>query len=251
MATGLKHIIFALLTASALLLVNSCNKDNVLDCFKSTGSIEQQERSIGYFHGLKLYDNINLHLIPSANNRLVLESGKNLMSKIETMVNEDSILILKNNNSCNWVRNYDKPITVYLYYSNLRSIEYRSIGNVTNTDSLKQDSLVIDVWEGAGKIELLIAVNKLGANIHYGTADMVLGGRANQAYVYQLGAGRIDARACRSEFAYIRNSSPNDLYVWAIKELNCEIKGLGNVYYNGSPSISSWGTGDGKLIKLE
>ncbi len=229
----------------------NCNKSSAPDCLKSTGSIEKIERQVEAFHSIKLYDNVNLHLIPSGGNKLILESGKNLMDKIETYVNEDSTLIIKNNNSCNWVRSYNKPITVYLDVSELRRIEYRSIGNITNTDTLRMDSLTIDVWEGAGKIELAMNTKNCWANIHYGTADIVLHGRADQGFYYLLGAGKIDASGLEVGLAYLRNWSSNNLYLWATKHMSVEIKGLGNVYYKGNPGISSNIFGEGKLIKME
>lgn len=206
---------------------------------------------MAYFHSVKLYDNINLHLSQSAGNTLTLEAGKNLMDKIETYVNEDSTLIIKNNNSCNWVRSYNKPITVYVNVTDLRKIEYRSIGNVTNDDTLRVDSLTIDVWEGAGTIELAINTVNCNANIHYGTADIFLHGKAKQGFYYMLGAGKIDASGLEVGLAYLRNWSSNNMYLWATNNMSVEIKGLGNVYYKGNPGISSSILGEGKLIRLE
>ena len=251
-AKGNKLIkIIALASVFAVVfLMPACKKSSVLDCFNSTGKIEKTERQVSYFHSILLKDNINLHLVPSNQNKLVLEAGSNLMPKIITEVNEDSVLVIKNDNSCNWVRSYDKPINIYLELTELRNIEYRSIGNITNSDTLRMDSLNIDIWEGAGKIQLVLKTHQCKASLHYGTADIVLSGESDLSFYFQLGAGKIDARDLESPYVYLRNWSSNNMYVRSHTYMSAEIKGLGNVYYYGNPDIESYLPGEGKLIKL-
>ena len=88
-------------------------------------------------------------------------------------------------------------------------------------------------------------------NLHYGTADVILKGRCVAGIYYQLGAGRIDARAFEAKNVYLRNWSSNDMYVNAINSLSAEIKGLGNVYYKGNPGIESSILGEGRLIPIQ
>lgn len=234
-----------------LLMVPSCSESPVLDCFTGTGEIEKSERDLPYFHSILLKNNINLELIPSNRNKLILEAGVNLKPKIITEVNGDSVLIIKNDNSCNWVRSYDKPINVYLEYTYLKNFEYRSIGTVTNIDTLKVDSLQIDIYEGAGKINLAINTYQCKASLHYGTADIYLSGKSDISFYYQLGAGKLDAKNLESSFVYLRNWSSNNMFVWANTEMSVEINGLGNVYYKGTPEISASLPGEGKLIPLD
>ena len=236
--------------AATLLCVQGCQKSALPDCFMSTGEIVKENRNHGYFHAVKLYDNINLHLIPAGDPGITLEAGRNLMGKLETYVDEDSVLIIRNNNRCNWVRSYDKPVNAYLAVRDLRSIEYRSIGDITCSDTIRQDSLRIDVWEGAGTINLDVHTGKCEANIHYGTAVVVLHGITRQGYYYQLGAGKILAESLLAEQVYLRNWGSNDMYAWATKYMAAEIKGLGNVYYRGNPDINASILGEGRLIRL-
>ena len=67
--------------------------------------------------------NVNLYLRQANENKLVLESGTNLMAKIITEVNSNGVLEIRNENQCNWVRSYDKPINVYLEFKDLDSLE--------------------------------------------------------------------------------------------------------------------------------
>jgi hypothetical protein len=235
-----------------VLLSFGCQKSPVFDCFTSTGDMVKEERQIGQFNTIVVRDNLNLVLRQSNRNRLVVEGGSNLLPKIVTEVTNDSLLELRNDNRCNWVRSFDKPITVYLDFVDLEEIEYRTIGEVTNLDTLRLDSLSVDVREGAGKIDLILHTPLLHCNLHYGTADIVMKGEAEVSYVFGDGFGRIDNRDLLSSQVYVTNKSSNDMYLHATLRLGATIENIGNIYYRGNPDeIGLNRIGSGDLIKIE
>lgn len=246
--SGLLLVLLAIVLISGI----SCNKSPVSDCFVSTGSIKTEVRVIEDFHSIMLQDNINLYLKQNDKNKLVLEAGSNLMSKIVTEVNDEGILEIKNDNRCNWVRSYDKPINVYLDFVRLDTLIYKSIGTVTNEDTIQSDTLILEVMEGAGLLALTVDTYKFTANLHYGTADIVTSGRTNISFGYLAGAGKIDNRSLKSGLVYLSNKSSNDIYVYATTGIEVTIDNIGNIYYLGNPSeIKRDGIGNGELIKLE
>jgi len=234
-----------------LLELTSCNKETTFDCFKSTGSIERVPRPVSYFHSIQMNDNVNVYLVQSDSCTLELESGNNLMNQIVTEVTADSILVIGNNNTCNWVRSYSKPINVYLNIVELKNIEYRSVGDLLSADTLRLDSLQIDIYEGAGMIDLILRTHICETNLHYGTVDVTLKGRSDANVFYQLGAGKIDASELLTGNVYLRNWSSNNMFVWATNFLSVEIKGLGNVYYRGNPGIEASLPGEGELLPIQ
>lgn len=230
--------------------LQSCKKD-VGDCFKSTGEITTEFRESGTISNIILHDNINLQLIPSDSTGIELTAGKNLLDKINTDLYGDT-LELSNTNSCNWVRNFSKEITAKVYVKNFTSLSYRSIGNVNCSDTLYSDSLKINVYEGAGTIDLLSVTPFVKTAIHYGTADILLSGRTQLIQVYSASWGPIDLRDMSTEFAYINNKSSNNIFVNVFGTLSVSISGIGNVYYKGNPTnISLDSSGSGKLLLLE
>jgi hypothetical protein len=102
-----KIIKYSIMTISLFSL--SCNKENRCDCFKSTGDITSESRNISDFKKIILEDNINLYITPDTIYSLTIEAGAHLLKSIKTEVT-DSCLILKNENKCNWVRNYKDKI---------------------------------------------------------------------------------------------------------------------------------------------
>ncbi len=234
-----------------VLLWTGCEKTSVTDCFVSTGKVIKTERYVSAFHAVVLKDNVNLYLRQADTARLVLEAGSNLMRKIYTEV-KDSVLYIGNNNSCNWVRSYNKPVNVFLDFTRFDSLEYRSIGNVENFDTLRLDSLKIEVKEGAGLIALIVDIKELHTNLHYGTADLKMSGKCTLSYVYSAGFGLIDNRNLEARQIYADNKSSNDVYLNSTEVLEVTIHNIGNVYYTGNPGkIKLNRIGTGELIRLE
>lgn len=230
---------------------SSCKKKDLGDCFKSTGEIIEQEREVGQFSKIIVNDNVNLILETSESGILTVSAGENLLDKIITEKNGDT-LVISNNNSCNWVRNFNIPITIYLPISHLSDIEYRSIGDINCIDTIFCDTLYINVFEGAGSINILTNTYELHTSLHYGTADIKLSGRCTLSYVYSAGWGKIDNRALISKQVYVGNLSSNDIYLSAETTLAATIEGIGNIYYTGNPANISFNQiGSGQLIKLD
>lgn len=233
------------------LLSASCEKSAAPDCFNNTGNIARTERTIEPFHNVLLKDNINLYLKKGIQHKLEVEAGANLLPKIKTDVNEDGLLVLQNENQCNWVRSYEKPINIYLTFVQLDSLEYRSIGDVNSEEVIDTESLNIQVREGSGKIKLELNAKYVYASLHYGTADIVLSGYSFISYVYSASFGLIDNRDLLCQNVYVTNKSSNDLYLKVSGSLGATIENIGNIYYYGNPeSLYFNKLGTGELIQM-
>ncbi len=243
-----------LLLALSLIIFTlvSCKKNSFPDCFKSTGEIKEEERNVGDFNTVLLNDNVNLHLSKGNENKLVVKAGKNLLEKIVTEIISDTCLEISNLNRCNWVRSYKTPVDVYLTFKNLIDIEYHSVGNIDNNDTLNIDSLAVNVREGAGNITLTVNAKKIFSNIHRGTATVKFSGNTWLLFVYSADFGLVDNGDLNARRVYLRSETGNDIYVRTQKSIAATINGIGNVYYYGNPQdVSKDGTGTGKLIHLE
>jgi hypothetical protein len=210
------------------------------------------EREVDDFNKILLRHNVNLHLRQAVKNKITIKAGSNLISKIGTSVSENGQLEIRNDNSCNWVRSFETPIDVYLDFVKLDSIEYRSIGDLTNEGTLFLDTLKIDVLEGAGRIEMNVNARVIFCSLPGGTADIVLKGNCEISYLYAAGFGLIDNRGLLSKFVYVNNKSSNNLYLQATVELGATIENIGDIYYSGNPpAVELNQIGTGKLIKLD
>ena len=228
----------------------SCKK-NIGDCFKSTGKIITEDRTSSDFHLIYLNDNVNLVITQDSLNSVIVEAGENIISSVKTeFINGH--LNITNTSSCNWVRSYEKEITVYVSVNNLDSLKYESSGDVSCTNTIKNDSICVDVWGGAGTIKLDLELKIAKLHLHYGTVDMVFRGSSYVTYIYAASYGPFHCEDLYSSNVYINNRGTNNCYIRASKLLEATIESIGDIYYYGNPEeVSSNITGDGELIKME
>lgn len=247
---GRKNFILINLLIFILFAFHSCKKDPG-DCFRSTGKVKTETRTLDAFTNLIISDNIDVELHHSPDNPyLIISAGENLLSGIGSSI-DNNTLKLNNNHSCNWVRSYGKPITIKLYYHQLDSIEFRGSGILSCADTLRTDSLYLSIKEGGGTIRMLLDTKKSFINHEYGTADVHLSGRSEVNYIYQASFGPVLADSLITKFNYLENLSTNQCRVHAELQLGVTISGPGDVFYAGNPSINLIKTGSGNLIRIE
>jgi len=245
----IKRLIKILILVMALSLTQ-CGKDEGT-CISSTGKTITQDRSGTPYHYVEVNDNINLILTQdSVNTGITVEAGENLIDGITTDISNGR-LVLKNTNSCNWLRSFNIPVNVYLNFTQLDTLIFRAAGNITCTNEWTNYSVFFNVIEGGGQADLKLNVFRSFLYIQYGTVTVNVTGFSQVTYISSRGYGPMHAENLYSKFTYASTYSPNDVFVNAIVELGVEIGNIGNVYYRGDPAeISTNIIGGGKLIKL-
>ena len=240
----LQGLLFIVLTYGTL----SCGK--VGDCFKSTGEIIMETRGVTDFNRIAVMDNVDVILTQDSVNSVVVEAGKNIISGI-TIVVINGQLMIGNKNSCNWVRSYDKLLQVYVHLKHISKIYYNAAGNVTSTNTLKSDSLLLDIWGGSGTITYKMEVTQGYVYEHLGTADVYISGYAMFNSVSAGDYGLLQLKDLSTDFSFVGNSGTNDLYVKVNKYIDATIRSIGNIYYTGNPdSVITHISGTGRLIKF-
>lgn len=232
------------------LLTNSCKKSDPIDCFKNTGADITESRNASAFYKINLEDNVNLVLTQDSVFSVKVKAGKNIISKIETTI-DNKELTIKNNNSCNWVRSFDREVIVYVSVNHLNQIEYSGSGDISCTNVIISDSLLLQVKEGAGLVDLTVDVERNYIYFHIGTADIYYRGRSHISYISATSFGPVDARNMSSTFTFMANNGSNNCYVQADVRLEATIGSLGNIYYAGNPEVALVSLGQGKLYRLD
>ncbi len=244
-----KSLLFFMLTATVLLFA-SCEKGHFFDFTKSTGEKVTISRPANdNFTRIYIKDDVDLVITQGNVYSIRLEGGENLLPAIETSI-VDSTLTIRNNNTFNWVRTYDEKITAFVTLPHILDIKYEATSRVTNTDTIREDSLSVSSSGGSGYIDLIIKTGTAKLSIINGSVDMKIRGISAVSFIYSGGYGPFHCLDLETAFLFMRNASTNDCYVNVTKHFEYEITSLGNIYYKGNPTeISGSTTSEGKLIK--
>lgn len=230
----------------------SCEKDHLFDFAKRTGKTVSIDRSVdGPFTKIYLNDDVELVITQGPIFNIKLKGGENLLPGIETSI-IDSTLTIRNTNAFNWMRSYNDKITAYVTLPHLHELLYKATSTVTNTDTIREDSLTVNSIGGSGYINLTINTGISKLYTTNGSVDMNIKGKSGLNFIYLGAYGSFHCLDLQSPFLYIRNKGTNDCYVSVLYHLEYEINGIGNIYYRGNPpEISGKLTSNGKLIKYE
>lgn len=239
----------AILFFIPLLFALSCSKEKKCDCLKSTGDIITEIRTVSPFNQIQIEDKINVFLKQDTFYSVKVEAGENLLSDIITEVS-DSILEIRNDNKCNWIRSYKPEINVYITFKDLWHIKYlKGTGKVISEDTIHTHHFELDDFEGTGSLNFLVHADETFFKLHTGPADLKVSGVTNYNYLYTAGNGPADLSNLKASVVDVDSKSTANDYVWAVNEINASIGYVGSVYYKGSPSIITHNyTGSGRLI---
>ena len=262
----MKRNISAVLFFLVRLMAISCSK---LDTVFSNGEPVTEQREVDHrFVAISMYNNVNVRLVHDRHQHLELTCPKNLIDKVTTEIEGDT-LIIRNKNEYNWLRSFDYSIDLTVYYDSLKQINFASVGDLRSVDpiqgaveqSIDSTDLGIDtlyircfnlnINEGCGDIDLTFDCNVVKNYFTNGTSHVTLSGIAEYTEIIMRSYGVVHAENLYSNFVRVQSHSTNDAYVWARTKLTVWLNSIGNVYYKGNPWIVKECTSDGQVIKWE
>jgi hypothetical protein len=215
------------------ILMAGCKKAS---CFEKAGNLTRVQRSTATFNQIDLKDNINLILTQDTAEAITIEAGTYLIPNIATTV-ENNILTIENKTTCNWLRQPGEKIDVYVSVKNLEKLSYNASGNVTTTNTIYTDHILIESKEGAGNLDMTLEALVITAYLSKENADFTLRGKANVCHSYTNSRGSVDFKDLEVKTMNIEYGSVRDAVFYATEEINAIIYHTGNLYYKGNPAI--------------
>jgi hypothetical protein len=229
----------------------SCQKDHMFDCFKGTGIDKSEVRNISGFSRIKASNNVDVKIYPGHDYKVEVKAGSKLIDGITTEV-KDSMLYIRNENACNWVRSFKNKFTVSVWMPDIAELTVNGSGNIDLMDTIRHNEFTFNNWGASGKVTFLFNTGAVRTNIHTGPGDFVFHGYVGVHYFYNNGNGIADASNLNTEVTFTENKGANKEYVRAKQWLTAKISYVGDIYYFGNPdSVVREGTGNGKLIKAD
>ncbi|MER3318814.1 MAG: head GIN domain-containing protein [Allomuricauda sp.] len=229
------------LLAIFLILV-SCNGDNVPDCFQNEGEIVRVTLDVTEFSAITVFENLNVVLKQGDEQQVEVETGEYLLNDVSAVVEGDR-LILRNENSCNYVRDYGLT-TVYVTSPNISEIR-SSTGLLISSDGILNYPSVSLIAESYSNPDTETTDGSFDLNLNANTVRIVVNGIAyfklrgntdNFNVIVAAGDSRIEAESLISGNVAVNHRGSNDVFVNPQQSLSGVIRGTGDVISVNRPA---------------
>lgn len=230
----------------ALIILIGCSEDSA--CLKSSGDAIFYTEAVPAFNHIELNNAIELELVQSNDTLITVSTKENLKNNITFEVVEEK-LIIKDNNTCNWLREYNQT-KVTIHHPNLKRLDHLGNNVIYSLDTIYYPYLTLYAKNAPGDFKLLINNIKTTISIN-DLNNITLSGKCNELYVgIYSGDGRINAENLIAKEVGCFQRGSNDILVYPVDLLYGKIIAYGNIiYFNEPPVIEIEDTGKGELIK--
>ncbi len=222
-----------------LVLFLGCNSESANDCFQTTGDIIQKEIQVADFSEIQIGEGVTLYIAQGDANKVVLETGSNLINDVETTV-ENGKLVIADHNTCNYVRDY-AVTKVYVTAVNITKIINKSQFDVYSEGVLEFENLELvseDYNTGGlavGSFHLQLENEKLVVNFNLISDVYISGSTENLTVNFYSSNSRFEGTNFLATHVNIYHRSSNDILVYPIESINATIVSTGNVIAAHTP----------------
>lgn len=200
------------------------------------------DKDMGSFNEIKVYDLIEVNLIKSDENRVLIK-GDNVDDI--NLVNKNGVLKIKMEFEKIF---HGEKTFVEVYYTNIDLIDGNEGSRISSNETIEQNALELKTQEGA-KI-------KVGLKVSYLTVRAVTGGiveasgvSENQDVVLNTG-GIYEGKSLRTKIAKVKITAAGEAEIFASERADIKVKAGGDVDVYGNPKQVNKSTFVGGSIRI-
>ena len=198
---------------------------------------------MGEFHEIKVFDLIEVNLIQSDENRIVIK-GKNTHDI--NFVNKGGVLKLR----MPLEKKFQGEDTfVEVYYTDLRIIDANEGARIVVNEQIERNRIELRAQEGA-QIEIGMKVRDAEIRAVTGGIIQASGIATNQVITIYTG-GIFEGRDLKTDYSSIKMSAGGEAELYASEEVEIQIRAGGDVYVYGEPGLVSKNTMMGGRIYFQ
>ena len=204
-------------------------------------TVAQVTRDLGDFNAVKVFDKLNVKLISSDENKVIITGNR-----------EDEVEIVNNNGELKLRMPFPKllsgdDITIKLYYKNIDSIDASEGSYVSNDGVFKQTSIDLNSKEGS-EINVDLDVEKANVRAVSGGIIEASGKATNQNCIIASG-GVYNGKDLHTSQTEITVSAGGQAEVYATLLADAKVKAGGSIFIYGKPKQINQKTILGGTIK--
>ncbi|MCB9202631.1 MAG: DUF2807 domain-containing protein [Flavobacteriales bacterium] len=211
------------------LLFISCQDS--ANCFESAGNITQKEISVEFFDKIEVRNGVELILKQSDTQKVILESGSNLIEHVDGYV-QNNTLYVEDKNSCNFTRDFGLT-KVYVNSPNIVFINSKTEQNISSDGTLHYPKLEVkclkeDDGTATGDVHLKLESEECNFHSNNVTNFHIEGSTIHLGVYYWAGTSRFDGSKMKAKNIDIFHRGHNDMILYPEELIQ------GNMYSNGN-----------------
>lgn len=223
-------------------LIFACNSEDANNCFQTSGEIIQKTVDVSSFDKIFVNRDIEVIIKEAPEYAVTIETGANLLNDVNVHI-IDNQLILTDNNSCNYLRDYG--ITkVYVDAPNLTEIRTSSQYEISSDGPLNYNNLVLNSEDyneenefTVGDFRLTINSENLSISAN-NLSFFYIDGTVEDLFVgFYAGAGRFEGENLVAQNVSVYHRGSNDMKVNPQLSLTGELRGTGNLISVNEPPV--------------
>lgn len=236
-----RYLFFVLVLVIPFLFWN-CNSENASDCFQKAGPIGKEIVEVPPFTKITVYENVKLTIKQGDTQKVEVETGKYLRNDVSVSV-EDGRLLLRDTNSCNFVRKYGLT-HVYITVPDLSEIR-SSTGMAIVSDgvlSFPNLALISESFNDpgamytSGEFDLELDTQRINI-VSNGLSYYNLRGKTLHFNItFAAGDSRLEAVGLLADQVGINHRGSNDMRINPQQSLKGVIRGTGDVVSFNRPA---------------
>ena len=193
----------------------------------SSVAFSQIEKNVGDFNKVTSFDQIDVLLVPSDENKVVLDG--NGANEVE-VVNKNGELKIR----MPLTRLLDGDnISATVYYKNITAVEANEGSRISSEATFKSISFELNAKEGA-EIKLILAVDKLVVRLGNGSKIHLEGNAQNQDVLINSG-GIYEAAKLVTNQTVITANAGGEAEIYATNFVDAKVRAGGEITIHGKP----------------
>ena len=221
----------------------SCDTDNTLTCLKTDGKMITEEYELASFDSIIVYERVQLIVKDAPVVSVILETGENLLEDFEVFVTNNT-LIIKNNASCNLVRDYDTSI-LRVSHPSIRQVRNSSGRTVMGDGLISWESLRLvsddlveeDFFHKSGDFDMELDAQDVLLQSN-GLSNFFIRGAVTNLDINLLeGDSRLPLNDLAVQNVTIFHRGTNDVLIAPQLSITGELRSTGNLILTSNPPV--------------
>ncbi|MBU2949145.1 DUF2807 domain-containing protein [Tamlana agarivorans] len=220
----------------------ACDSESANNCFQTTGNFVQKEIQLDAFETIFVNKDIELIIKEGASQKVIIETGKNLLPDVTAIV-ESGKLTLTDNNSCNYIREYGST-KVYITAPNITEIRSSTQHDIKSDGVLTYPQLTIlsEDYGAPGtytNADFYLEVDNASLRFVFNNLSnaYVKGQTESLSVTFASGTSRFEGRELLAQKVWAYNRSSNDIIINPYQELKGKISSTGDIISVNKPPI--------------